>query len=165
MFKSPSANREITALCLGGSKGARDKIYAASGQTITGFKKKGQSFFNFSTHLNEDINNLVIEDNTIWTACEYVVNVFEDCKDAHFFMANGALHDACSSLQFLTVRDCSQIVFTTWCWRTSRIRARPTCCSPARTKSSASSKQALVSACSQSQLTVSTHVLCLLARA
>jgi len=94
VFKNPPGKREVTSLCLGGPSGAKDRVYAAFGQTISGInKKKGQSFFTYSTALNEEINEMYVEDLTIITACEFSLNVFEASKngetvnDVHFYMS------------------------------------------------------------------------------
>ena len=90
VFKSPPAIREVTAMCLGDKPGNQaDKIYVAFGQTILGFKKKGTALPAFNTSLNEDIRNLVVEENTIWAACEFIYNVFENQRDTCFYMAPG----------------------------------------------------------------------------
>ena len=82
VFKNPPGKREVTALALGGPAGAKDRIYAAFGQTIQGLnKKKGAQFFLYATVLNEDISSLFIEDLTIYTGCEYSLNVFEANKN------------------------------------------------------------------------------------
>ena len=99
MFKNPPGKREVTALALGGPVGSKDRIYAAFGQTIQGVnKKKGAQFFLYSTVLNEDISSLYVEDLTIYTACEYSLNVFEANKngdqvsDVHFYQAPDKIH-------------------------------------------------------------------------
>lgn len=92
VFKSKPTQREVTALVLGGTRELKDKIYMASGQTIQGLKKKGAEFFRFNTSLNEDIMNMFVEDLVIWTTCEYILNMFENYKDTHFFMANDKIN-------------------------------------------------------------------------
>jgi hypothetical protein len=99
VFKNPPGKREVTALALGGPIDAKDRIYAAYGQTIQGInKKKGAQFFLYSTVLNEDISSLYVEDLTIYTACEYSVNVFEANKngdqvsDVHFYQSPDRIH-------------------------------------------------------------------------
>lgn len=99
VFKNPPGKREVTALTLGGPVGDKDRIYAAYGQTIQGInKKKGAQFFLYSTVLNEDISSLYVEDLTIYTACEYSINVFEANKngdqvnDVHFYQSPDKIH-------------------------------------------------------------------------
>jgi Bardet-Biedl syndrome 7 protein len=50
-------------------------------------KKKGNVFSEFGTSLNEDIMNMFCEGEVIWTTCEYIMNMFENENDTHFYMA------------------------------------------------------------------------------
>ena len=97
VFKSKASSREVTALTLGGTKDIKDKVYIANGMTIQGLKKKGTSFFMFNTSLNEDIRNMFVEDVSIWTTCEYIMNMFENYKDTHFYMANDKINHFCNA--------------------------------------------------------------------
>eukprot|EP00667_Euglena_gracilis_P004971 EG_transcript_5000 len=64
-----------------------DKIFVASGEVISGVTRKGKSFYRLATFLSESINSMVVRTPLIWTTSEYVLNVFEDGKEAHFFMS------------------------------------------------------------------------------
>jgi len=99
VFKNAPGKREVTALTIGGPAGSKDRIYAAFGQTIQGVaKKKGNQFFLYSAVLHEDISSLFVEDLTIYTACEYSLNVFEANKngdqvsDVHFYQSPDRVH-------------------------------------------------------------------------
>ena len=115
VFKNPPGKREVTALTLGGPVGDKDRIYVAYGQTIQGInKKKGAQFFMYATVLNEDISALYIEDLTIYTACEYSINVFEANKngdqvsDVHFYQSPDKIHHlAMTKLQSQPSKDAS----------------------------------------------------------
>lgn len=90
----PSKSRKgVTGLCIGGPIDAPDKIYAAFGQTIQGIKKKGADFFKFDTSLNEDITHLYVEEMSIWTTGQYIMNMFESYNDTQFYMASDPIND------------------------------------------------------------------------
>jgi hypothetical protein len=36
------------------------------------------------------VHNMFVEDLKIWTAGDYIFNMFDNCKDSHFFMAAGS---------------------------------------------------------------------------
>lgn len=96
VFKAPPNKREVTALCVGGSKTLKEKIYVAFGQTVMGYKKKGGSFFTFHPLLNEDISRLWVEENMIWIASENIVNSFDSnqsLKETNFYMAGDRIND------------------------------------------------------------------------
>eukprot|EP00742_Colponemidia_sp_Colp-10_P003875 GILJ01004126.1.p1 GENE.GILJ01004126.1~~GILJ01004126.1.p1 ORF type:complete len:722 (+),score=149.58 GILJ01004126.1:87-2252(+) len=93
IFKSNPMGKEISRLELGGPVGKKDKIFLAAGQTIRGMTKKGKEFFKFQTNLTETINSMFVEDKLIWTGGEYIYNLFDDCKDAAFYMSSDKIND------------------------------------------------------------------------
>ncbi|GAB5369764.1 hypothetical protein AAMO2058_001433800 [Amorphochlora amoebiformis] len=99
VFKSQS-KKEVTALCLGGSKGNKDKVFVAQGHRIRAMKKKGKEFFAFETALTEDILGLFVQNPNVYTACEYTLNRFEvtgsRAVEKDFYMANDQIHAMCA---------------------------------------------------------------------
>eukprot|EP00743_Colponemidia_sp_Colp-15_P004203 GILK01004535.1.p1 GENE.GILK01004535.1~~GILK01004535.1.p1 ORF type:complete len:722 (-),score=169.57 GILK01004535.1:175-2340(-) len=93
IFKSNPMGKEISRLELGGPVGKKDKIFLAAGQTIRGMTKKGKEFFKCQTNLTETINSMFVEDKLIWTGGEYIYNLFDDCKDAAFYMSSDKIND------------------------------------------------------------------------
>jgi Bardet-Biedl syndrome 7 protein len=64
-----------------------DKIFVASGEVISGITRKGKCFFRLETNLSENISSMAVRTPYIWTAGEYVLNVFEEGREAHFYMS------------------------------------------------------------------------------
>eukprot|EP01012_Entosiphon_sulcatum_P007894 TRINITY_DN14132_c0_g1_i1.p1 TRINITY_DN14132_c0_g1~~TRINITY_DN14132_c0_g1_i1.p1 ORF type:complete len:738 (+),score=190.13 TRINITY_DN14132_c0_g1_i1:22-2214(+) len=69
-----------------------DKIFVAAGEAISGVNRKGKSFFRLETNLSETVNNMTIKTPFIWTAGDYVLNLFEEGKEAHFYMSPDKIH-------------------------------------------------------------------------
>ena len=59
----------------------KDKIFVACGQSIAGFTRKGKEFLKIKTNLTETIHQLFADETTIWTGGEYIMNIYENCKD------------------------------------------------------------------------------------
>eukprot|EP00741_Cyanophora_paradoxa_P006490 tig00001003_g6283.t1 len=93
VFKTQPTGKEVNRLELGGARGDKTKIFTSSGSTIRGVTKKGKEFFKFQTNLTETINSLYVEDVNIWTAGEFVYNVFVDCNDKNYYMAGDRIND------------------------------------------------------------------------
>lgn len=69
-----------------------DKIFVAAGEVISGITRKGKGFYRLATFLSESINSMVVRTPFIWTTSEYVLNLFEDGKEAHFYMSPDKLN-------------------------------------------------------------------------
>jgi Bardet-Biedl syndrome 7 protein len=54
--------------------------------------KKGKEFFKLTSSLTESINHVFVEETKIWTACEYIYNIYENGQDAGFFMCHDQIH-------------------------------------------------------------------------
>jgi Bardet-Biedl syndrome 7 protein len=93
-WKSSALGREISRLVL---QNGKDKIYAACGQQIRGFTRKGKDFLKIKTNLSETIQSLFVDETTIWTSGEYILNIYEGIsttvKDAGFVMCPDKVHD------------------------------------------------------------------------
>mmetsp|Transcript_16876 Transcript_16876/g.20317 ORF Transcript_16876/g.20317 Transcript_16876/m.20317 type:complete len:715 (+) Transcript_16876:403-2547(+) len=92
-FKHLPTGTPIEAVCLGTGQGQKDKIFCSTEQTVKGFNKKGKEFFKFSSNLTEKITSLTVHELQIWTTGEYTYNMFNDCKDKHFYVANDRIND------------------------------------------------------------------------
>jgi len=82
-WKSAALGREISSVVM---QMAKDKLFVGCGQSIHGFTRKGKEFVKIKTNLTETINHLFVEDNMIWTGGEYIVNIYDNCKDFGFVM-------------------------------------------------------------------------------
>mmetsp|Transcript_27744 Transcript_27744/g.70006 ORF Transcript_27744/g.70006 Transcript_27744/m.70006 type:complete len:784 (-) Transcript_27744:706-3057(-) len=89
-WKSQNMGREITSVVL---QNGRDKIFAACGQSIQGFTRKGKEFLKIKTNLTETIHHLFADDTTIWTGGEYIMNLYDNCRDAGFVMCPDKIND------------------------------------------------------------------------
>ncbi|CAD7928459.1 unnamed protein product [Amoebophrya sp. A25] len=89
-WKSQNLGREITRVVL---QHGRDKIFAACGQSIQAFTRKGKEFLKIKTNLTETIRHLFADDTTIWTGGEYIMNLYDNCKDAGFVMCPDRIND------------------------------------------------------------------------
>ncbi|CAD7927953.1 unnamed protein product [Amoebophrya sp. A120] len=89
-WKSQNLGREITKVVL---QSGRDKIFAACGQSIQGFTRKGKEFLKIKTNLTETIHHLFADDTTIWTGGEYIMNLYDNCRDAGFVMCPDRIND------------------------------------------------------------------------
>ena len=72
---------------------AKDKIFVGCGQSIHGFTRKGKEFVKIKTNLTETINHLFVEENMIWTGGEYILNIYDNCKDFGFVMIKDRIND------------------------------------------------------------------------
>lgn len=57
-----------------------------------GITKKGKEFFRLATSLSESINNMSVEETRIWTSCEYVYNLYDNGKDAAYFLSRDKIN-------------------------------------------------------------------------
>lgn len=62
-------------------------------QRIVGLTKKGKEFFKLTSTLTEPIRKILVEDTRIWTGCENIYNLFDDGKDAAYFISRGQVND------------------------------------------------------------------------
>jgi len=83
--KAAKSKSGIHALALGGEKNKKDKLFASTGRSVIGINKKGKHFFELNSNLEEQIQNLHVEETTIWTGCEYIYNRYDDGNDVEFF--------------------------------------------------------------------------------
>jgi Bardet-Biedl syndrome 7 protein len=82
-WKSPALGREIASVVL---QAGKDKLFVGCGQSIHGFTRKGKEFVKIKTNLTETINHLFVDENMIWTGGEYIMNIYDQCKDSGFVM-------------------------------------------------------------------------------
>ena len=82
----------ISCVAIGGAVLKKDKIFASHSQRILGLTKKGKEFFKLTSSLTEPIRNIVVEDTKIWTACEYVYNLYDNGQDTAFFMSRDQIN-------------------------------------------------------------------------
>eukprot|EP01006_Ploeotia_vitrea_P029031 TRINITY_DN61642_c1_g4_i1.p1 TRINITY_DN61642_c1_g4~~TRINITY_DN61642_c1_g4_i1.p1 ORF type:complete len:727 (-),score=80.93 TRINITY_DN61642_c1_g4_i1:42-2222(-) len=64
-----------------------DKIFVATGEAISGINRKGKTFFRLETNQTERISSMAVQTPYIWTAGEYVLNMFEEGREASFYMS------------------------------------------------------------------------------
>ncbi|CAK9106150.1 unnamed protein product [Durusdinium trenchii] len=89
-WKSPALGREISSVVM---QMAKDKIFVGCGQSIHGFTRKGKEFVKIKTNLTETIHHLFVEENMIWTGGEYILNIYDNCKDYGFVMTKDRIND------------------------------------------------------------------------
>jgi len=89
-WKSPELGREITSVCL---QWGKDRVFLGCGQSIHGFTRKGKEFVKMKTNLTETINHLFVDDQTIWTGGEFIMNMYENCKDSGSVMIKDRIND------------------------------------------------------------------------
>ena len=81
-------NQPVTCVTLGGDHALkRDKLYVSAGQQVVGISKKGKQFFTLSSSLTEAISSIETQGTLIWTACEYICNVYDNGKDRDLYMS------------------------------------------------------------------------------
>lgn len=88
-WKSAPLGREITSVVM---QLAKDKIFVGCGQSIHGFTRKGKEFVKIKTNLTETINHLFVDENMIWTGGEYIMNIYDNCKDYGFVMVKDRIN-------------------------------------------------------------------------
>ncbi|CAM9371775.1 unnamed protein product [Ectocarpus sp. 13 AM-2016] len=87
----------ITAVVMGGTTGGSgggDRIFATQGSSIIGLSRKGKDFFKMASPLSETIHHMAVQNDRIWTGCDYICSAYDDGKDSAFYMC----HDRISSL-------------------------------------------------------------------
>ncbi|CBN79191.1 Bardet-Biedl syndrome protein 7 [Ectocarpus siliculosus] len=87
----------ITAVVMGGTTGGSgggDRIFATQGSSIVGLSRKGKDFFKMASPLSETIHHMAVQNDRIWTGCDYICSAYDDGKDSAFYMC----HDRISSL-------------------------------------------------------------------
>lgn len=89
-WKSTPLGREITCVVM---QLAKDKLFVGCGQSIHGFTRKGKEFVKIKTNLTETINHLYVDENKIWTGGEYIMNIYDQCKDFAFVMVKDRIND------------------------------------------------------------------------
>jgi Bardet-Biedl syndrome 7 protein len=93
VFQTKVFEGPVSCICLGGNPQKRDKIFLSHSQRIVGLTKKGKEFFKLTSTLTEPIRKIVVEDTRIWTGCENIYNLFDDGKDAAYFISRGQIND------------------------------------------------------------------------
>lgn len=88
-WKSDKLGRAISAVVLQMSK---DKIFLGCGQSIHGFTRKGKEFVKINTNLTETISHLFVDEQMIWTGGEFIMNIYDQCKDAGFVMVKDRIN-------------------------------------------------------------------------
>lgn len=89
-WKSPPLGREVTSVVM---QLGKDKLFVGCGQSIHGFTRKGKEFVKIKTNLTETINHLFVDENMIWTGGEYIMNIYDQCKDFGFVMVKDRIND------------------------------------------------------------------------
>lgn len=69
------------------------QIFLSHSQRIVGLTKKGKEFFKLTSSLTETIQSIAVEDTRIWTGCEHIYNLFDNGKDAAYYVAKGQIND------------------------------------------------------------------------
>lgn len=69
------------------------QVFLSQGQRIVGLTKKGKEFFKLTSTLTEPVQKIVVEDTRIWTGCENIYNLFDNGKDAAYFISRGQIND------------------------------------------------------------------------
>lgn len=93
VFQTKVFEGPVSCICLGGNPQKRDKVFLSHSQRIVGLTKKGKEFFKLTSTLTEPIRKIVVEDTRIWTGCENIYNLFDDGKDAAYFISRGQIND------------------------------------------------------------------------
>lgn len=82
----------VASVSVGGVSVQQDKIFVASGQRVMGITKKGKEFFRLTSSLTEAINHIIVEDNKLWTGCEFIYNMISNGTDKEFFMCQDIIN-------------------------------------------------------------------------
>lgn len=84
-----SESGPITAVAIGTNPGGKgERIFAAEGQTIVGLQRKGKQFFKMESSLVESIHHVTVEEQHLFTGCEYAYNTYDDGRDDGFYMCH-----------------------------------------------------------------------------
>lgn len=84
-----SESGPITAVAIGTNPGGKgERIFAAEGQTIVGLQRKGKQFFKMESSLVEPIHHVTVEEQHLFTGCEYAYNTYDDGRDEGFYMCH-----------------------------------------------------------------------------
>ncbi|KAJ1462857.1 hypothetical protein M885DRAFT_455349 [Pelagophyceae sp. CCMP2097] len=86
------ADGPVHALSVGGVGGKNDRIFAAQGQHIVGLQRKGKQFFKMQSTLVEAIHHMHVDEQHLFTGCEYVYNKYNDGKDEEFVMCSDRIN-------------------------------------------------------------------------
>lgn len=93
VFKTESGKSPISCVAHAGMKDKKDKIFYSEGTVIEGISKSGRNFFKFNTNLTEPVLGMFVENRRIYTAGEYIYNMFEDAADKHFYLCSDKVND------------------------------------------------------------------------
>eukprot|EP00756_Hemistasia_phaeocysticola_P040760 Hpha_TRINITY_DN16881_c2_g18::TRINITY_DN16881_c2_g18_i1::g.149502::m.149502/K16749/BBS7; Bardet-Biedl syndrome 7 protein len=85
--QSPSG-KPVTRLDLDG-----EKVFAASGDSVRAFTKKGREYFKVETNLAEAIQSMAVRTPWIWTAGDYVVACFEEGTEVAYLNTPDRVND------------------------------------------------------------------------
>lgn len=77
----------VTALTVTG-----EKVFATQGSHIVGVTKKGKEFFKLTSSLSETMHHLAVDGTKIFTGCEYIFNLYDDGRDAAFYMCHDRIN-------------------------------------------------------------------------
>ena len=81
-------NQPVTCVTLGGDNILKqDKIYVSARQQVVGVSKKGKQFFSLSSSSTEAISSIETQGTLIWSACEYICNMYDNGKDKDLYMS------------------------------------------------------------------------------
>mmetsp|Transcript_298 Transcript_298/g.283 ORF Transcript_298/g.283 Transcript_298/m.283 type:complete len:734 (-) Transcript_298:90-2291(-) len=92
VFNTNFFDGPVSNLTIGGIHTKKDKIFGSNTQKIVGVTKRGKEFFKLTSSLTESINHVFVEETKIWTACEYIYNVYENGQDSGFYMCHDQIH-------------------------------------------------------------------------
>eukprot|EP00448_Togula_jolla_P019777 CAMPEP_0170576036 /NCGR_PEP_ID=MMETSP0224-20130122/4179_1 /TAXON_ID=285029 /ORGANISM="Togula jolla, Strain CCCM 725" /LENGTH=756 /DNA_ID=CAMNT_0010898853 /DNA_START=47 /DNA_END=2317 /DNA_ORIENTATION=+ len=88
-WKTAPLGREISSIVL---QHGKDKLFIGCGQSIHGYTRKGKEFVKIKTNLTETIHHLFVDENMIWTGGEYIMNIYDQCKDFGFVMVKDRIN-------------------------------------------------------------------------
>eukprot|EP00357_Protocruzia_adherens_P027219 CAMPEP_0115022488 /NCGR_PEP_ID=MMETSP0216-20121206/31590_1 /TAXON_ID=223996 /ORGANISM="Protocruzia adherens, Strain Boccale" /LENGTH=658 /DNA_ID=CAMNT_0002395201 /DNA_START=192 /DNA_END=2168 /DNA_ORIENTATION=+ len=73
------------------------QVFAAAGQSVRGYTRKGRDFFKFDSNLTEIIRGLGIRDTWLWATGDYMLNAFEQQQtkilDKYFYASDDIIND------------------------------------------------------------------------
>lgn len=70
-----------------------EKVFAASGDSVRAFNKKGSEYFKVETNLAEAIQSMAVKAPWIWTAGDYVVACFEEGTEVAYLNTPDRVND------------------------------------------------------------------------
>ena len=87
-FKTPQMPKPVTRIEL-----FQDQVFAAFGDRVCAYTKKGRQFFVLETNLTECIQSIGVSTPHLFVGGEYVLTQFQEATEKGFFLAPDKIND------------------------------------------------------------------------